>query len=185
MSKREKIFNICIVLFISIAIILGIGVISIAAVDQSKPNEKTTYSNDWKKPNIVDLKKGETFSLSMNELESGRKTTGEEKGLFCVEHEEKMSHYVYKTYKVVNVLRIKNGIDVESITNQIEKKGEGEPEISKLNAQLAAGIFYSEKDERQKAVWYYMYNWFNGIIQEGDIGKSLSMGMVNKTNERN
>lgn len=185
MSKREKIFNICIVLFISIAIILGIGVISIAAVDQSKPNEKTTYSNDWKKPDILNLKNDETFSLSMNELDAGRKTTGEKKGLFCVEHEETMSHNIYKTYRVVNVLRIKNGIDVESLTNKVQKNGQGEEEIAKLNAKFAAGIFYSEENERQKAVWYYMWNWVNAIIKEGDIGEGLSRGMVNANNERN
>ena len=70
MSKREKIFNICIVLFISIAIILGIGVVSNAAKNDAKnemvPDETTKYSNNWRQPDISSLQKNDTFSLSMN-----------------------------------------------------------------------------------------------------------------------
>ena len=187
MSKREKIFNICIVLFISIAIILGIGVVSNAAKNDAKnemvPDKTTKYSNDWRKPDISSLQKNDTFSLSMNELDAGRESTGEEKGLFCIEHKEKMSHRKYKTYNVVNVLEI-DGYSVNSTTNNAWNGGQGE-NLGELTAKLAAGIFYSEKDERQRAIWYYMFSWVEEITKNPNIGKGLSIGMVNKVNERN
>ena len=94
-----------------------------------------------------------------------------------------MSHRKYKTYNVVNVLEI-DGYSVNSTTNNAWNGGQGE-NLGELTAKLAAGIFYSEKDERQRAIWYYMFSWVKEVIANPKIGKGLSIGMVNKVNERN
>lgn len=149
----NKIKNIMLTIITAISIILLIGIIS--------------YYTEAKSSSIPDnidlIKRNDKFTYSLTDLSEGRR----QGKLFCVQHRQEMSRWKDIDYTVTNIVTIKgekatafkkDGIDQESIDDE-------------WNARLAAAIYYSKAGEaddynanqRQKAIWYYLYNWMDKV----------------------
>lgn len=149
----NKIKNIMLTIITAISIILLIGIIS--------------YYTEAKSSSIPDnidlIKRNDKFTYSLTDLSEGRR----QGKLFCVQHRQEMSRWKDIDYTVTNIVTIKgekatafkkDGINPKSIDDE-------------WNARLAAAIYYSKAGEaddynanqRQKAIWYYLYNWMDKV----------------------
>lgn len=149
----NKIKNIMLTIITAISIILLIGIIS--------------YYTEAKSSSIPDnidlIKRNDKFTYSLTDLSEGRR-----KGkLFCVQHRQEMSRWKDIDYTVTNIVTIKG----EKAT-AFKKDGINQKSIDdEWNARLAAAIYYSKageaddynENQRQKAIWYYLYNWMDKV----------------------
>ena len=144
MNKAKLIRNSILSIIAFILIILGSGNISNA----------TDYGKNYH-VSIDSLKKGDTFSLSMNEYDNLDT-------LFCVEHKQKLTHYKYYNYYVSSIGTIEGtSINGDNVTGK----------DAKLNARLAAAIHYTGGDLRQRAIWYYLYEWVDQVGEDHGFDK--------------
>ena len=149
----NKIKNIMLTIITAISIILLIGIIS--------------YYTEAKSSSIPDnidlIKRNDKFTYSLTDLSEGRR----QGKLFCVQHRQEMSRWKDIDYTVTNIVTIKG----EKAT-AFKKDGINQKSIDdEWNARLAAAIYYSKAGEaddynanqRQKAIWYYLYNWMDKV----------------------
>lgn len=149
----NKIKNIMLTIITAISIILLIGIIS--------------YYTEAKSSSIPDnidlIKRNDKFTYSLTDLSEGRR----QGKLFCVQHRQEMSRWKDIDYTVTNIVTIKG----EKAT-AFKKDGINQKSIDdEWNARLAAAIYYSKageaddynENQRQKAIWYYLYNWMDKV----------------------
>lgn len=149
----NKIKNIMLTIITAISIILLIGIIS--------------YYTEAKSSSIPDnidlIKRNDKFTYSLTDLSEGRR----QGKLFCVQYRQEMSRWKDIDYTVTNIVTIKG----EKAT-AFEKDGINQKSIDdEWNARLAAAIYYSKageaddynENQRQKAIWYYLYNWMDKV----------------------
>lgn len=149
----NKIKNIMLTIITAISIILLIGIIS--------------YYTEAKSSSIPDnidlIKRNDKFTYSLTDLSEGRR----QGKLFCVQHRQEMSRWKDIDYTVTNIVTIKGEKAIAFKKDGINKKSIDD----EWNARLAAAIYYSKAGEaddynanqRQKAIWYYLYNWMDKV----------------------
>lgn len=166
----NKIKNIMLTIITAISIILLIGIISYYTEAKSSPIPD----------NIDSIKKDDKFTYSLTDLSNGRR----QGKLFCVQHRQEMSQWKDINYTATNIVTIK-GMTAEAF------KKDGTKTTSKpneWNARLAAAIYYSKAGEaddyntnqRQKAIWYYLYNWMDNV---GENFYHMDKSMVGSVND--
>ena len=139
----------------AISIILLIGIIS--------------YYTEAKSSSIPDnidlIKRNDKFTYSLTDLSEGRR----QGKLFCVQHRQEMSRWKDIDYTVTNIVTIKGE---KATATAFKKDGINQKSIDdEWNARLAAAIYYSKagvaddynENQRQKAIWYYLYNWMDKV----------------------
>lgn len=149
----NKIKNIMLTIITAISIILLIGIIS--------------YYTEAKSSSIPDnidlIKRNDKFTYSLTDLSEGRR----QGKLFCVQHRQEMSRWKDIDYTVTNIVKIKGEKAIAFKKDGINKKSIDD----EWNARLAAAIYYSKagvaddynENQRQKAIWYYLYNWMDKV----------------------
>lgn len=170
----NKIKNVILTIITAISIIFLIGMISYYTEAEDSPITNNDYDIDK-------IKMSSKFKYSLTDLSAGRKRGN----LFCVEHKQKMSQWKDVNYNVANIITI-NGLYAKAY-----KKNKTDltlPKESEWNAKLAAAIYYSKAGEaddyntnqRQKAIWYYLYKWVENI---GDEFYKIDTSIVGSNNE--
>lgn len=149
----NKIKNIMLTIITAISIILLIGIIS--------------YYTEAKSSSIPDnidlIKRNDKFTYSLTDLSEGRR----QGKLFCVQYRQEMSRWKDIDYTVTNIVTIKGEKATAFKKDVINQKSIDD----EWNARLAAAIYYSKAGEaddynanqRQKAIWYYLYNWMDKV----------------------
>lgn len=179
----NNIKNAIVIVIMSILIVFSIGAISY----YTEAEESRITDNNY---NIDKIKMNSKFKYNLTDLAAGRKRGN----LFCVEHKQSMSQWKDVNYKVANIISI-NGKKATAL----KKDGTTKDRISDWNAKLAAAIYYSKAGEagdyntnqRQKAIWYYLYNWVDNIGEDfynidksivGSNNEGLSKSVKNRVN---
>lgn len=166
----NKIKNTMLIIITAILITFLIGIISYYTEAESSPIPD----------NIDSIKKDDKFTYSLTDLSNGRR----QGKLFCVQHRQEMSQWKDINYTATNIVTIK-GMTAEAF------KKDGTKTTSKpneWNARLAAAIYYSKAGEaddyntnqRQKAIWYYLYNWMDNV---GENFHHMDKSMVGSVND--
>ena len=150
----NKIKNIMLTIITAISIILLIGIISYYTEAKSSPIPE----------NIDSIKRNDKFTYSLTDLSEGRR----QGKLFCVQHRQEMSQWKDVDYTVANIVTI-DGVKAKAY----KEDGSMEELNDEWNAKLAAAIYYSKAGEgtagtwnvnqRQRAIWYYLYNWMDNV----------------------
>ena len=169
----NKIKNIMLTIITAISIILLIGIISYYTEAEDSPITNNDYDIDK-------IKMSSKFKYSLTDLSAGRKRGN----LFCVEHKQKMSQWKDVNYTVANIVTI-DGVTAKAYKKDKTTRTQRDDE---WNAKLAAAIYYSKAGEaddyntnqRQKAIWYYLYKWVENI---GDEFYKIDTSIVGSNNE--
>lgn len=150
----NKIKNTMLIIITAISIILLIGIISYYTEAKSSPIPE----------NIDSIKRNDKFTYSLTDLSEGRR----QGKLFCVQHRQEMSQWKDVDYTVANIVTI-DGMKAKAYKEDGSRKELND----EWNAKLAAAIYYSKAGEgtagtwnvnqRQKAIWYYLYNWMDNV----------------------
>lgn len=170
----NKIKNTMLIIITAILITFLIGIISY----YTEAEESPITANDY---NIDKIKMSSKFKYNLTDLSAGRKRGN----LFCVEHKQQMSQWHDVNYNVANIVTI-DGKKAKAFKK--DKKTTKESDPNEWNAKLAAAIYYSKAGEasdyntnqRQKAIWYYLYKWVENI---GDEFYKIDTSIVGPNNE--
>ena len=168
----NKIKNIMLTIVTAISIIFLIGMISYYTEAENSPIINNNYDIDK-------ITTSSKFKYSLTDLSAGRKRGN----LFCIQHKQNMSQWKDVDYTVANIIEITG----DKATGFINKK-DTDSKNNEWNAKIAAAIYYSKAGEaddyntnqRQKAIWYYLYNWVNNV---GDYFWKIDKSLVGSNDE--